>query len=226
MRKLQPPTHWLLTLAAAVWDSKRVKYSCILFSAILLAGCAGRHPKGTASYDDYDAVKVEQMVGNNVSQAVFAKTIVCLNARREIRRVTALTNVVVTSVTNQTVNAITNQTISMATNMMFTTMTNLAAAQPQPLLQAPGDATTGTPAETNAPAASTSTVTLTTPQLSTNVTVSLANNVSATAAPSQRTANSQLVRTLVEKAELERRMDDPAFLRLQAELGLMFRNER
>ena len=160
--------------------------------AMLLVGCSGAHKKGISRFDDYDGVKIDQMVGNNISGSPFEKTIICLNARRESRRVTALTNVNVVPVTNHVVNAITNQTISIATNHLFTTMTNLAppiagAAGPT---QPEGDAVSIS-AETNTVLA----VTNAGPAVSTNVTVSLASNQSATAAPNQSGANSQFVRT-------------------------------
>lgn len=166
-----------------------MKFVTSLFCIGLLAGCAGTHPKGTAGYDDYDAVKVEQMVGNNVSQAVFAKTIVCLNARRETRRLTALTNTLVTSATNQTVTAITNLTISFATNLLSSSMTNLSPALPPPTIAA-GDAGTGT-TETNLAMV----VSNSAPSVTTNVTVSFASNSSGTRAPNQMTANTQTIRT-------------------------------
>jgi len=158
-----------------------------------MVGCSGTHKKGISRYDDYDAVKVDQMVGNNVSAATFQKTLVCLNARRESRRVTAITNTVVMPVTNATVNAITNQTISIATNLLFTTMTNLAP-------QLPGSHGAGQTAEDVAAtaAAETNTVVVVTnvgPTVTTNVTVSLAANQSATTAPNQTAANNQFVRT-------------------------------
>ena len=59
---------------------------------MLLCGCAGTHKQGTSISDPYEAATIEQMTGNNVSGAVFARTIVCLNARRETRIVTTLTN--------------------------------------------------------------------------------------------------------------------------------------
>ena len=70
------------------------------------------------------------MVGNNVSQTILAKTVVCLNARRESRLITALTNITVTSVTNRAVQATTNQTISIATNYLVSTMTNRSSGIP------------------------------------------------------------------------------------------------
>lgn len=168
-----------------------MKQFTVLLCAALLAGCTGTHPKGTARFDDYDSVKVEQMVGNNVSQAVFAKTIVCLNARREMRRVTGLTNTMVTAVTNQTVSAVTNQTISFSTNLLYTSMTNLSPAAPPPTALVTGDAT-APGAETNIAIVVTSPASSST----TNVTVSLASNSSGSRAPNQSTASSQVIRTL------------------------------
>lgn len=162
-----------------------MKNLILLLLAIALAGCTGTSPKGTARFDEYDAVKIEQMVGNNVSRRVFQKTIICLNARREAREITALTNSLVTSVTNQAVNAVTNLTISISTNLLYTSMTSLASAPST--TPAAGE----TAADTNAavvvvpPGAS----------LSTNVTVSVASNSSGSVAPNQRQANNQVVRT-------------------------------
>src|SRR5262245_13426129 len=107
-----------------------MKFWIPLLLVALLAGCAGRHPKGTARYDNFDSVKVEQMVGNNVSGSVFSKPIVCLNARRETRLITALTNTVVTTVTNPPIiTPVTNVTITHATNFQWSVLTNLEAAQ-------------------------------------------------------------------------------------------------
>jgi hypothetical protein len=170
-----------------------MKFLGILLSAIVLAGCTGAHKKGISRFDDYDSMKVDQMVGNNVSPAVLQKNIVCLNARRETRRVTAITNVSVVQVTNQVVMAVTNQTVSIATNFLFTVMTNLSPQAPGPA-PAPGteDAVaTSPPSETNAVV----TVASAGPALSTNVTVSVAANQSATTGPNQSAANSQVVRT-------------------------------
>ena len=173
-----------------------MKHLCLSLCVALLAGCAGTAKKGMSRYDDFDAVKVDQMVGNAISKAMFEKTIICLNARRETRQITAITNVTVTSVTNQVVNAITNQTISSSTNSFVTTVTSptapVVAQQPQPVQgtgvgeaadPALGDAAT-LPPLTNAPAT-----------VSTNLTVSLASNQSGSAGPNQATANNQIVRT-------------------------------
>lgn len=164
----------------------------VILCAALLAGCAGRHPRGTAHYDDYDAVNVEQMVGNNVSSTIFAKTIICLNARRESRRITALTNVVVTAATNQTVSAVTNQTISVSTNLVFTSMTNLAPAASVLSVPPTGDAATGFGNQTNVVVV----VAASGPSTTTNTTVTLAQSLSGSSSPAQRTANYQFVRTL------------------------------
>ena len=167
-----------------------MKIFTVILCSILLAGCAGTHPKGTARYDDYDSVKVEQMVGNNVSPSVFAKTILCLNARRESRRVTALTNTIVTAVTNLTVTAITNQTISHSTNLLYTSMTNLAPALPPPPALVTGDPASAT-GETNVTVLAGNPP----PSATTNITVSVASNSSGTRAPNQLTANQQIVST-------------------------------
>jgi hypothetical protein len=171
-----------------------MKFLCLLLSAILLAGCA-THRKGYSRYDPYDAVTVDQMVGNNVSHAVLQKVIVCVNARRETRRVTAITNVNVWAVTNLTVAPNTNLTISIATNYLVTSMTNI--------LPAFGGATVsageGTEAPVVPPPPETNTVLVMTnpgPTFSTNVTVSVAANASATRSPNQNAANAQQVRTV------------------------------
>jgi len=159
-----------------------------LLAIVLLAGCTGTHREGISRYDSYDAVKIDQMVGNNVSGKVFEKTILCLNGRRETRQVTALTNVQISLVTNQTVVVATNQTISLATNFLFTTMTNLSPAVATSVTLA-GQVAEG--AETNALVV----VSNPPPAHTTNVTVSLANNASASASPSQLSGNNQSVRT-------------------------------
>ena len=161
--------------------------------AILLAGCVGAHRRGFSRYDEFEAVKVDQMTGNNVSGRVFQKTIVCLNARRETRRITAVTNVNVMTVTNRTIQAFTNETVSMATNFLVTTMTNLVSL-PSPLPGAApmaGEAAAAVPGETTPVLV----VTNAGPSVTTNLTVSVASNQSATAAPNQAASNSQLIRT-------------------------------
>ena len=161
-----------------------------LIAALAASGCAGRSSRGAAFYDEYDAVQIDHMVGNRVDQALFEKVVVCLNARREARKVTALTNQIITSVTNQLVSGITNLTVSVSTNLVYTLMTNLAPGNAPLTLHGLGDAPPPG-AETNAPADTAALA-----NLSTNFTISLANNASAIVSPSQRTANNQQVRTL------------------------------
>ena len=181
-----------------------MKNLCVFLGAILLAGCASSEKKGVSRYDEFDAVKIDQMVGNSISKRVFEKTIICLNARREIRQVTALTNITVSPATNQIVNAVTSQTITVSTNFLVTTMTNLVPVVPSQPPTAPAPATAGGEGADPAPAtpaALTDAATLppltNTPALiSTNLTATIANNQSASTSPNQATANNQIVRTL------------------------------
>jgi hypothetical protein len=169
-----------------------MKNLCALLALVLLAGCTGAHKEGVSRYDDFDAVKVDQMVGNNISGTTFEKTIICLNARRETRRVNAVTNVSVVTVTNAVVTAVTNQTISLSTNLLYTVMTNLAAQTPAPAATTPeAEAVALATIETNTLVA----VTPPGPSLSTNITISVANNQTGTASPNQTAANAQQVRT-------------------------------
>ncbi len=184
----------LLTSIAGPRKKELVKHILQFLIPLMLVGCAGTHPRGQSRIDQFESVKIDQMVGNNVSSAPLQKVIVCLNARRESRPITALTNVTVIAVTNSTVSTVTNETITIATNYLATTMTNLAPA----LSAAPG------PVSGEAAAAAAATVsdapgltaTNTPVLLGTNTTASLAQNNSALASPSQRGANNQIVRTL------------------------------
>ena len=47
-----------------------MKNLILILLAVALAGCTGPSPKGSARFDEYDAVKIDQMVGNNVSRRV------------------------------------------------------------------------------------------------------------------------------------------------------------
>ena len=162
-----------------------------LFLALFTA-CSHSPKKGVSHYDAYEGVKVDQMLGNNISGAVFQKVVICLNGRRETREVHAITNIAISTVTNAQLVAVTNQTISVATNFLFTTMTNLASATPGP------GGTPAAPGEPEAVAVETNTVLAVTnpaPALSTNVTFSVARNQSSTASPNQASANQQQVKT-------------------------------
>jgi hypothetical protein len=186
----------ILTLFLLSERNLSVKYISVILAAGLLVGCSSTHRKGISQVDEFDAVKVDQMVGNNISSAPLQKVIVCINARRETHQISALTNLDVRVLTNATINSVTNEIVTFATNYLVTTMTNLMPAQPG---QTPPPAPTGeaaaaaaatvtdnpTVAATNAPVV----------QGSTNVTASLAQNNSSTAGPTARGANAQIVRT-------------------------------
>jgi hypothetical protein len=166
----------------------------IVLLGILLAGCA-THKSGISKRDPFDDVKVDQMVGNNVSDAILQKTVVCLNARRESKRIFAVTNISVTLTTNAVVHVLTNQTVSVSTNLLITGMTNLAPALPAPVIaEDPESGATGQPVSTDT--GPSMAMTNTSPSITTNLTVSIARNQSATLSPTQNAANTQFVRTL------------------------------
>src|SRR5687767_4824303 len=109
---------------------KNMRVILLLLVCAMAAGCISVRKTGMAYDDEYDAVKVEQTMANSVSAKMFQKTIVCLNPRRETRRVNSLTNPVVSITTNVTLSYVTNQTITAITNLSRTFSTNLFA-QPQ-----------------------------------------------------------------------------------------------
>jgi hypothetical protein len=160
----------------------------LLLLAICLCGCAGTKRKGVSVSDAYEGVKIDQMIGNNVSGAVFERTILCLNARRETRHVTLLTNQSVMLVTNVALSYVTNQTITITTNQLQTLATNEVAAPPH-----------AAPAEAATNSAETAAVTLVTsvPTANTNVAVTTASNVTLSKAGNQTvtTASTQSQRS-------------------------------
>lgn len=157
----------------------------------LMAGCAGPRKKGRAQHDPYEAVTIEQMKGNNVSSKVLARTILCLNARRESRPVSALTNVNVLTITNPVVVAVTNEIYSLTTNSLVTAMTN--AAPPAPPAEGASGGSGAAAGDTDRPSVA---PTPAAPLVSSNQAVSLAANQTVTYAPNQTAANTQVSRNL------------------------------
>ena len=101
----------------------------LLLLCSLAAGCMMNKKTGMAYNDPYDAIKVEQTMGNSVSAMPLQKTIVCLNPRRETRRANSFTNPVVSSITNISIVYVTNLTVTATTNMSLTLSTNLQAPE-------------------------------------------------------------------------------------------------
>ncbi|MFM1770496.1 MAG: hypothetical protein RJA22_3025 [Verrucomicrobiota bacterium] len=169
--------------------------------ALLTAGCTHVHRNGTSHVDEFDAIQVDQMTGNEIDSAILSKSILCLNARRETRRVTVTTNTAVLSQTNTTVTPVTNLTVSVATNYQYTVMTNLTPlAGPLPggaPAPAAGDPTANPAVGTPPPAVeiSTNAMAATPAQQATNLTLTLANNASTIIAPTQTSASQQSVRS-------------------------------
>ena len=164
----------------------------LLLVCSALVGCMSNKKSGMAYVDTYDGVQVEQTMANTVSSAPLQKTIVCLNPRRETRRVSSLTNQVVLSVTNVSLVYVTNQTITATTNMSRTLSTNQFAL-PAPL---PTPPVTNETAEAGANVETNAVVALQTqapPPNSTNNTVTTTANITLSKAPSQTslTANHQ-----------------------------------
>lgn len=167
----------------------------LLLVAMVVAGCVGAKKRGVSATDSFESARVDQMVGNTVSGQVFARTILCLNARREARSPRPATNSVVTLLTNVTVSFITNQTITVSTNQSRTLATNAVAPLPLVVKETPVTAPTNETAavegsaptegavhvapETNQPVV----VTVTPP--STNDTATTSSNVSVSKAANQ-----------------------------------------
>jgi hypothetical protein len=93
-------------------------------AALLVCGCHSTRNPGTSRIDAFEATRVDQMTGNTVSGAPFQRTLFCLNARRETRRVSAVTNQVVKFSTNSVVSYVTNSVSTSATNTVSTLATN------------------------------------------------------------------------------------------------------
>src|SRR6185436_5783819 len=102
---------------------------CLLLMTIFISGCA-IHKKGFSRTDSYDAVKVDQMSGNNVSWKAFQRTILCLNARRKTRVISSLTNTAVVVTTNVSLRDVTNLTVTVIANQSRTFATNIIPQAP------------------------------------------------------------------------------------------------
>jgi hypothetical protein len=163
-----------------------MKFIYLFLIPLVLIGCT--NPNRKASYkDEFEAVKVDQVVGNNIALRLFEKTIVCLNPRREIRVPAVATNQVVTSRTNYSVQMITNQIVMIVTNLNHSYSTNQLPPPPPPVVVAPVEGQTnaiadGSTTTTNSEPAVASNVS---PPPVTNVVVSSSQNVSTSKAPSQ-----------------------------------------
>jgi len=160
----------------------------LLCCAAVFAGCAtGNHSR----YDEFEKVKVDQMVGNNVhgSVTVFEKTIVCLNAMRETRWPGPITNQVVTYATNDVVSSVTNLTVNTSANQQVASATNAVALPPTALVAAAvAGETNQSAANLNAPNNSTAS----------GETISTTSNQSEAASPNQKVTSGtvQTVRML------------------------------
>src|SRR5262245_3433533 len=162
----------------------------------LLCGCAGT--KQFSRYDEFDTVKIDQMSGNVVSGKVFGNTLLALNARRETRRITAVTNQVMVYLTNSIISTVTNQVITGVTNQSSTTATNTDFF-PQTVANSagPDSATNRTAATEPVPPAATDTAPALSlvgsqPSASTNLSVSSASNQTVSRASNQTIATIQM----------------------------------
>jgi len=180
----------LAPLPATGWSRLQRHTAFLLAMSVSCLALAGSKKQGVSHTDEYDAVKIEQMVGNNVSGRVFERTILCLNARRETRKAPAITNQVVTLVTNITLTTITNQTITLITNQSRTLATNFVALPVSPPTTSPATNELAT-AETNQVA----TIPVNQSPSSTNLSITAASNVTVSKAGNQivTTLNSQSV---------------------------------
>lgn len=146
---------------------------------ITMAGCTSPH---VSRFDEFEKLKVDKMQANAVSGAVFARTLVCLNAARESRGYVAETNITVTFTTNHVVTSTTNLTVSTSNNRQFASLTNVVATPP------PAADTNGTPVAASASA----------PSQSSGVTTATTQNESLATSPNQtvRSGTIQVVTTL------------------------------
>jgi hypothetical protein len=157
-----------------------------LLAGLLLCGCTTTKKEGMHFADAYDAVDVEQMIGNRVTGGLFERTIVCLNGRRETRLLNAITNQSVVLVTNISLSYVTNQTITITSNQFQTLATNEIAA---PQIGWRTNLTDGDANPAPSPAPASTNVALTTAN---NITLSRAGNQTVTTAGSQSQRSRQI----------------------------------
>lgn len=122
-------------------------------------------------YDEFEKVKVDKMVGNQVKFPVLSRTVVCLNGMREEVWPATVTNQTVSFTTNLVPASVTNITVTRSHNSQLAGNTNVTAA-PTPVAgpeAAPPPVMTTGPADTS----------------SKGVTVSTASNESLATGPSQ-----------------------------------------
>ncbi|MBN2506405.1 MAG: hypothetical protein JXQ71_06895 [Verrucomicrobia bacterium] len=164
----------------------------LLLSAALLGGCTGARKNGISRYDAFNEIRVDQMVGNNVSGKIMEKTVLCLNARRETRVLKAITNETVLLFTNPVVVAVTNVVVSLATNYSVSAMTNIAPTPAFAPAETPGEA--GASQGTNAPGDSVPQLVASPPTGATNATVAVSTNQTLVLGPSQTATGTQITR--------------------------------
>lgn len=178
-----------LALNDSMTNPMRLLRACAI--AGLMSGCVAAKRQGISHIDEYDSVKIDQMVGNHVSGRVFERTIVCLNARRETRQAPTVTNQTVTWLTNVSLMTVTNQTVTVVTNQSRTVATN-EIAQPAPAPTSVTATNEPTANETNQVA-----VPAIQPGSSTNQSVTIANNQTLSKAGNQivSTVNNQTLQS-------------------------------
>ena len=164
----------------------------LLLCTSVVCGCASG---SRARYDEFEKVKVDQMVGNNVQAKVFEKTIVCLNAMREVHWPGPVTNQTVAYTTNYVVTSATNLTVSASDNQQVASATN-ALAVPPTTTTPDASSSTANPTVTNSNGPNNSTAT--------SETISTTSNQSEAVSPNQKvtSATVQIVRMLNQQATL------------------------
>lgn len=151
---------------------------------LLLPACVGARRQGHSRYDAFESAQIDQMLGNAVSGRVFERTVVCLNARRETRPPTPVTNQTISLLTNLSVSYVTNLVVTVVTNLNRTVSTNVVPPAPRPAV-ADEETERVEPDE----AAEAPSPTPSTPGPSTNRTVTVASTASLSRGPNQTVSN-------------------------------------